>query len=331
MKVQRLAVIGSNSFAGAAFIRVALDRGGELVGFNRSPEGSEIFLPWKRSPNRNHYRFHQADINRDLSAMMQILDAFKPEAVVDFSGQGMVAESWSDPAQWYTTNIVAKVRLHEELRKRNWLKRFMRISTPEVYGSQDEPSRESWQFNPSTPYAVSHAAADLSLRAFFQQYRFPVLFGRFANFYGPGQQLYRIIPRTIIYGLTGRKLPLHGGGHSIRAFIHESDVSEGILRCLELGEPGEVYHFSPKVFYSIRQVVELVCRKMGIDFADLVEISEDRPGKDKAYLMDSQKAREKLSWEDRTSLEQGVGETVQWVKDHLNEIRQLPLDYVYKA
>lgn len=330
MKSQRLAVLGSNSFAGASFVRAALDQGLELVGFNRSPEGSDIFLPWRRSPNKSRYRFHRADINHDLPAIIDVLDDFKPEWIVDFSGQGMVAESWGDPAQWYTTNIVAKVRLHEALRKRDYLKRFMRISTPEVYGSQDAPSRESWQFNPSTPYAVSHASADLSLRAFWQHYRFPVLFGRFANFYGAGQQLYRIIPRTIIYGLTGKKLPLHGGGHSVRAFIHERDVSDGILRCLDRGEVGEVYHFSPAVFYTIRQVVELICKKIGVDFGDFAEISEDRPGKDKAYLMDSQKAREKLSWEDRTPLEQGVEETIRWVRDHLNEIKQLPLDYIHK-
>ena len=101
----------------------------------------------------------------------------------------MVAESWTAPAQWYTTNIVAKVRLHDWLRQQSWLERYVRISTPEVYGSHDTLQPESWHLNPSTPYAVSHAAIDLSLRAFHAHYGFPVVFTRFANFYGPGQQL----------------------------------------------------------------------------------------------------------------------------------------------
>ena len=225
MKYERYAVLGSNSFAGAAFVARALRDGAEVIGFNRSPEGSEIFLPYRRSPNAGNYKFHRADVNHELPQILEAMDIFRPQIVVDFAGQGMVAESWQDPAQWYATNILAKVRLHDQLRRCAWLERYVRVSTPEVYGSQDQLIRETWQYNPSTPYAVSHAAIDMSLRAFHQNYGFPVIFTRFANFYGPGQQLYRIVPRTLIYALTGRKLQLHGGGTSVRAFIAADDLS----------------------------------------------------------------------------------------------------------
>lgn len=331
MSFNRFAIIGANSFAGSAFVLKALNDDVEVIGFNRSPEVSDIFLQYKKSPNKNHYNFYQADINHDLPKIIEILEAFKPEVIVDFAGQGMVAESWENPAQWYTTNIVAKVKLHDYLRKCEWLKRFIRISTPEVYGSHENKIEENWQFNPTTPYAVSHAAVDMSLKAFHQNYRFPVVFTRFANFYGQGQQLYRIVPRTIIYALTGRKLYLHGGGTSIRAFIHAKDVAAGIMKSINKGEPGDIYHFSPKLFYSIKQVVEIICKEVGVTFDDFVEMAPDRAGKDKAYLMDSEKARKELGWNDEISLIQGINETVAWVKENLDEINTLPLDYIHKA
>ena len=182
-KYRRFAIIGSNSFAGAAFVARALQDNVEVIGFNRSAEGSAAFLPYKQSLNRDKYKFYQADINYDLPQILENIKAFQPKVVVDFAGQGMVAESWEDPAQWYTTNIVAKVRLHDQLRRFDWLERYVRISRPEVYGSQDFPQKESWDYNPSTPYAVSHAAIDMSLRVFYQNHGFPVIFTRFAKIF----------------------------------------------------------------------------------------------------------------------------------------------------
>lgn len=331
MNFQRFAVLGSNSFAGAAFVAKAVADGADVIGFNRSPESSPVFLPYKQSKNAGHYSFHQADINHDLPKILGHIETFRPQAVIDFAGQGMVAESWQNPAQWYNTNIVAKVNLHDQLRRYDWLERYVRISTPEVHGSQDSLLKETWQYYPSTPYAVSHAAIDMSLKAFHQNYDFPVVFTRFANFYGPGQQLYRIVPRTILYALTGRKLQLHGGGTSVRAFIYAADIADSIMRAMTTGKTGEIYHFSPERFLTIRQAVEIVCERVGVPFASLAEVGPERPGKDQAYLMDSAKARTDLGWKESVSFEQGVDATISWVKHNLEEIKTLPWDYIHKA
>lgn len=331
MEYERFAVIGSNSFAGASLVAKLIANNKQVIGINRSPEGSNIFLPYKNIHSNGSYRFICADLNNSLPEIFDVLDDFQPDVIVDFAGQGMVAESWISPEQWYQTNIVAKVRLHNLLRQAKWLKRYIRISTPEVYGSQEDLLKEAWQFNPSTPYAVSHAAIDMSLRAFHQQYQFPVIFTRFANFYGSGQQLYRIVPRTIINALLGKKLQLHGGGTSIRAFIHGSDVADGIIKAASIGSIGEIYHFSSEKFYSIREAVELICERLGVEFSRVVEIAPDRPSKDKAYLMDSSKARTELGWSEEYSFERGIDETIDWVKNSLDEIRCLQLDYIHKA
>lgn len=331
MVYKRYAVIGSNSFAGASLVARLISDNKQVIGINRSPEGSNIFLPYKNIESNGSYQFICADLNHSLPEIFSALDHFQPEVVVDFAGQGMVAESWSSPEQWYQTNIVAKVQFHNLLRQAKWLKRYVRISTPEVYGSQEDLLKETWQFNPSTPYAVSHAAIDMSLRVFHQQYQFPVIFTRFANFYGPGQQLYRIVPRTIINALLGKKLQLHGGGTAIRAFIHGSDVADGIIKAASMGVPGEIYHFSSESFYSIREAVEIICERLGVDFSSVVDVAPDRPAKDRAYLMDSSKARLELDWLDMYSFERGVDETIEWIKASLDQIRGLQLDYIHKA
>jgi len=261
---------------------------------------------------------------------MVALDEFKPAAVVNFAAQGMVAQSWLHPEHWYQTNVIGNVLFHQRLRLANWLEKYVHVSTPEVYGSTSGTIDENAPFNPSTPYAASRAACDLHLRTFFQQYNFPVTWTRSANVYGPGQQLYRIIPRTILFIKLGRKLSLHGGGHSVRSFIHINDVASATLAIAKKAPAGECYHLSTSRFVSIRELVEMVCRMMGADFSKVVEVAEDRPGKDAAYLLDSTKARKTLGWTDTVALETGVQATIDWVEKHFDELRHQPFDYIHK-
>jgi dTDP-glucose 4,6-dehydratase len=170
----------------------------------------------------------------------------------------------------------------------------------------------------------------MSLRTYFDAYRFPVVFTRAANVYGPGQRLYRIIPRTILFLLLGRKLQLHGGGSSRRSFIHMRDVSKATLQIAREAPIGETYHISTNEIVTIRELVERICAKLGARFADSVEIVGERLGKDAAYMLDSTKLRTRLGWADRISLDQGLEECVAWVKTNFNALQNEPFDYVHK-
>ncbi len=170
----------------------------------------------------------------------------------------------------------------------------------------------------------------MNLMAFFKTYNFPVVFTRAANVYGPGQQLYRIIPRTILYFLTNKKLELHGGGKSVRSFVHIRDVVEGTLLVARKAPPGEIYHFSTPRNISILYLVQMIAEKLGVSFADHVEVAQEQLGKDSAYLLDSAKAQETLGWQGKISLEEGVTETIEWIKSNLNEIQKQPLSYIHK-
>ncbi len=327
---EKIAVLGSNSFSGSNFIDFVLQEDTEeVIGISRSPEPNSVFLPYKKRQNPA-YRFYQLDLNCNLAKIMEVIHTFQPDYVVNFAAQAMVAESWQHPEHWFQTNVVANVKLHDQLRKCNFLKKYVHISTPEVYGTCHGLVQENSSYTPSTPYAVSRAAGDMSLMSFYKTYNFPVVFTRAANVYGPGQQLYRIIPRTILYFLIGKKLQLHGGGHSVRSFIHIRDVAEGTLKAARTASNGEIFHFSTSKNISISALVQMIAEQLEISFEDNVEVVEDRPGKDSAYLLDSSKAKKILNWKDKINLEQGLEETIAWIKDNLDIIKKQPLNYIHK-
>jgi dTDP-glucose 4,6-dehydratase len=324
---EKVFVLGSNSFSGAQFVDHCLEEGIEAIGASRSEEPSDIFLPYKK---RVGFKFHQLDLNKNLAEIMDLIGEFRPDYVVNFAAQSMVAQSWENPDHWFQTNTLSNVLFHDELRKMNFLKKYVHVSTPEVYGSCQGTVTENQFLNPSTPYAVSRAAADMSLKSFYHAYNFPVSFTRAANVYGAGQQLYRIIPRSIIYFLTGKKLQLHGGGHSTRSFIHMKDVARGTLAVARSKKSGEVFHFSTERTVTIRQLVEMLSDRLDVAFEDCVEVVGDRLGKDGFYLLDSSKAQNELDWKPSISLEVGIEETVNWVKENLETINSLPLEYIHK-
>jgi dTDP-glucose 4,6-dehydratase len=323
-------VVGSNSFSGASFVDYLLNQGQKVIGTSRSKEPNDAMLPYKWRDHQN-FNFQQLDLNQDLDKIVDLIHAEKPEYVINFAAQSMVGESWQNPDHWFMTNAVSTIKLHDALRKLDFLKRYVHISTPEVYGSCEGFVKEDFPFNPSTPYAVSRAAADMSLRTFRAAYDFPVVTTRAANVYGPGQQLYRIIPRTILFILLGKKIELHGGGSSTRSFIHMRDVSDATWKIAQHGVSGDTYHISTDEVISIRDLVAKICTKLGARFEDHVEIVGERLGKDSAYHLDSTKVRTELGWADQIKLDIGIDECISWVKGNLETLRNEPMNYIHKA
>jgi dTDP-glucose 4,6-dehydratase len=323
-------ILGSNSFSGATFAAHLARLGHDVIATSRSEEPHPAFLPYKWDAGRGTVRFARIDLNHDLDALKALLGREKPTHVVNFAAQSMVGESWIHPDHWMMTNVVSAVRLHDLLRRHEPLERYVHVTTPEVYGSTEGWVREDAPFNPSTPYAVSRAAGDMSLRTYFAQHGFPVVFTRAANVYGPGQQLYRIVPRTILAALGGGRLRLDGGGKSVRVFIHMDDVADATLRIARGGRPGEAYHISGYELVSIRTLVEMILQRLGRDFDSCVEIGPERPGKDTAYTLDSFKLRTELGWRDRVSLAEGIDAVIGWAERFKADLPHLPTSYQHK-
>lgn len=337
MPTETFLVLGSNSFSGATFVASALTAGADVVGISRSPEPDEALLPYKWPPHGDHaggprgrFTFHALDFNRDLDQIEAVIRERRPDYIVNFAAQSMVAQSWQHPDHWYQTNVVSTARLIDRLKKLDFLKKFVQISTPEVYGSTSGLVKETAPFNPSTPYAVSKAACDMNLLAYRKAFDFPVAFTRAANVCGPGQPLYRIMPRTVFCVLTGQKLKLEGGGTSVRSFIHMRDVAEGTLEVARRGTPGDVYHLATDQNQTIREIVEEICRQMGARFEDCVETTPPRLAQDPAYLLDCTKARTEFGWRPKLTVADVIRETIDWMKTNLDRLRTIPADYVHK-
>lgn len=331
LKKRKIAIIGSNSFSGSDFIDLLLDDDrNEVVGISRSPEKGALFLPYKRHKEAN-FRFYQMDLNKDMPQIIELFDSFEPEYIVNFAAQSEVAPSWVYPEQWFQTNVVALTILINALKDRKYLKRYVHISSPEVYGACKGVVTESALLNPSTPYAASKAAGDLSLFTFYKQYAFPLVMIRSTNVYGAHQQLFKIIPRSVIYIRTGRIIELHGGGRAVKSYIHIRDISKGEMAIMLGGKIGEIYHLSPDEGIAVRDVVRIICDKMGMAFEKAARIVAERPGQDAAYVIDSSKARRKFNWRPTISLEEGVYEVVNWVKDNWSQIQSESLEYVHQA
>lgn len=326
----KIIVIGSNSFSGSDFVDLLLqDDQNQVIGISRSPEKNAMFLPYKWHQGAN-FKFYQMDLNKDMSEIIELLDSFEPEYVVNFAAQSEVVPSWENPEQWFQTNTVALAKLANALKDRCYLKRYVHISSPEVYGTCKGRVTESAPLNPSTPYAASKAAADLYLFTLVKNFRFPLVMIRSTNVYGAHQQLSKIIPRTVIYLKMGKTIPLHGGGVAVKSYIHIRDVSRGELAAMEKGYPGTIYHLSPDRSYAVREVVNMICELMGRDFTASTVTVDERLGQDAAYVIDSTLARQEFDWAPEISLEKGLAEVIAWIEENWKQIQGEPLEYVHK-
>lgn len=327
---KKIFIIGSNSFYGSHFIKLVLNKGYKVIGVSRSKEYHSVYLPYKKEKNIKNFKFFKCDLNKDLKKIIIFIKKYKPQYIVNFAAQGMVAESWNSPQDWYNTNVISQVKLLKYLVNFKFLKKFLQVTTPEVYGSHKAWKKESNVFSPNTPYAISRATLDMHLLAYNKAYNFPIVFTRTANVFGAGQQLYRIVTKTIMKSFLKKKILLHGNGLSKRSFIYIEDACEANLKVLLNGKSGETYHISTNKIVSIKGLVQKISNKTNSRFKDLIKNSKDRKGKDHSYKLDSRKIRKKLHWRDKISLDQGINLTVKWIKDNFNYLKKQPLEYKHK-
>lgn len=308
-------------------MKIAITGGGNVYALNLarhlSQIGIEHFGIGRTGPKpkpfwqvEHHYRFHELHLVTQLPAYMAVLDTERPDVVVNLAAQGEGANSFgSDATSYYVTNTVALARFTEELRKRDYVKRFVQIGSSEVYGSVNEASTEDTVLRPTSPYAVSKAAFDQHLEILHRVHGFPALVVRPSNAYCPGQQLHRIIPKAIISALKGEKLQLHGGGRAEKSYLHADDLSRGIVSVIEKGDAGKVYNCGPALATSIREVAARVAEACKVAFDDLVQIAPDRTGQDGRYWLDSSRLKA-LGWAPTRGLDTGIEEMVGWVKQY---------------
>ena len=327
---KRFLILGSNSFSGSNFVNFLLKKNCKVIGISRSNEYRKVYLPYSNSSNLKIFKFFKIDINKNLEKLKLIVKKFRPDYIVNYIAQGMVSESWLTPEDWYNTNIIAQVRMYKELFKFKFIKKFIHVTTPEVYGSTKGKIKENFNFNPSTPYAISRTATDIHLKKYFENFKLPVIFTRTANVYGPHQQLYRIVPKALLSARLKKKINLHGGGTSKRSFIFIDDVSTATYLISTKGKIGDTYHISTDKIISIKDLVKKISQITNKKFNNLVRISHDRIGKDSYYNLDSKKIRGKLNWKAKVDIDTGLKKTLNWIDDNFVSLKKEKLNYIHK-
>jgi dTDP-glucose 4,6-dehydratase len=221
--------------------------------------------------------------------------------------------------------------MSEELMSRSYLERFIQIGTSELYGSVTEPSSEDAPIRPTSPYAASKVAFDLYLISVSSVLKFPMNIIRPSNAYAPGQQLHRVIPRAVLCGLTGRKLPLQGGGRAEKSYIHARDLARAIHLVSEKAPLGRVYNAGPDTPISIRSLVEKTADALGMPFDQLCEVTPDRLGQDSRYWLDSSAIKRDVGWQPEIGLEEGLREMVAWGRKYVDQLRDVSTEYVLRT
>jgi dTDP-glucose 4,6-dehydratase len=301
----------------------------KVIGIGRNPLRPEPFS--LGIDRRDGYAYHARHVTHELDLLLELLDREKPEIIVNFAAQGEGAVSWKHSWRFFETNSMALSRLAEELMKRDWLERFIHIGTSEMYGSVSHPATEDEPIKPSSPYAASKVAFDMYLISVHRFLKFPMNILRPSNAYCPGQLLHRVIPKTVWCGLTGNKLPLHGGGRAEKSYIHARDLGRAIHMVAERAPLGTIYNVGPQSPTSIREVVERTAGALGMTFEDVATITDDRLGQDSRYWLDSSAIRRDVGWEPRIGWDEGLAEMVSWGRRYRDQIKNWPTDYVLRA
>ena len=302
-----------------------------VVGIGRNLLRPEPFsLGIDKQPGYEYFAYH---LTYELDLLLEQLDRIRPEVIINYAAQGEGAVSWKNSWRFFETNSMALARLCEELMKpeRKWLERFIQIGTSEMYGSVSHAAKEDEPIKPSSPYAASKVAFDMHLMSIHKFLKFPMNIIRPSNAYCPGQLLHRVVPKTILCGLTGQKLPLQGGGKAEKSYIHARDLGRAIHLVAEKAPLGTIYNAGPAQPTSIRRVVELCAEALGMPFEQLCEMAPDRLGQDSRYWLDSSAIKRDVGWEPQIGWKEGLSEMVAWGRKYLDELRVTPTNYVMRG
>jgi dTDP-glucose 4,6-dehydratase len=309
---RRLLVAGGAGFIGSAFVRLllALDAGPQVTVLDKLTYAGNLrnLEEVERHPR---YRFVRGDIcDRELADRL----GAEVDCIVNFAAESHVDRSILDPDAFIRTDVYGTYSLLEAARRHHH-RRFLQVSTDEVYGDVEAPqlSVESDPLRPRSPYSASKAGAEMQCLAYHATYGLPVVITRGSNTYGPFQYPEKIVPLFVTQALDGRPLPVYGDGGAVRDYLYVDDHARGIVTVLARGEPGAAYNLGQGAEpLNGLQVADLVLDLVGAS-PELIQHVQDRPGHDRRYALDSSRARS-LGWAPELDFPSGMARTVTWYR-----------------
>lgn len=305
-------VTGGAGFIGSAFVRLALSQGwaSRLINLDKLTYAGNLenLTAIERDAR---YRFVQGDIC-DQALVSGLLQDEKPDAIVHFAAESHVDRSILGPAAFVETNVRGTFALLEAARAAG-IRRFLHVSTDEVYGSIEEPhdADESWPLKASSPYSASKAGSDLLALSYFTTFRLPVIVTRASNNYGPYQFPEKLIPLMISNALEDKPLPIYGDGMQVRDWLFVDDHCRAIFAALAHGEPGEIYNVGGSRALPNIEVVRQILSVLGKP-ESLMKSVTDRPGHDRRYAITTAKLEKATGWRAEVAFEDGLQQTIGW-------------------
>lgn len=320
-------VTGGAGFIGSNFIHYMLDKydNVKLINVDKLTYAGNLENLKEVESNPN-YSFIQADIG-DKGAIETIFNENDIDYVVNFAAESHVDRSISKPEIFVKTNVLGTVNLLN-VAKSKWLaqngqfikgKKFLQISTDEVYGSLGEEGYflETTPLDPHSPYSSSKASADLIVKAYFDTYKMPINITRCSNNYGPYQFPEKLIPLVLNNCLNHKKIPVYGDGLNVRDWLYVEDHCKAVDMVINNGVIGEVYNIGGHNERTNIQIVQTIINYLheNVDqniTKELITFVEDRKGHDRRYGIDPTKIKEQLNWEPETTFEEGIIKTIKW-------------------
>ncbi|MDQ6688702.1 MAG: dTDP-glucose 4,6-dehydratase [Actinomycetota bacterium] len=309
----RLLVTGGAGFIGSHYVRTVL--AGAWGG--TEPDGVVVLDKFTYAGNIENLA-PVADDGRLQVVEGDILDRSlvdrlteRADAIVHFAAESHVDRSILGAADFVMTNVVGTQTLLDSALEHG-VKKFVHVSTDEVYGSIEQGSwDEDRPLLPNSPYSASKAASDLLARAYHHTHGLPVCVTRCSNNYGPYQFPEKVIPLFVTNLVDGLTVPLYGDGANVRDWLHVDDHCRGIHLVLERGRVGEVYNIGGGTELSNKELTGLLLEATGSGW-DRVERVTDRPGHDLRYSVDFTKISSELGYRPRVEFARGLAETVEW-------------------
>ncbi|XP_022962590.1 trifunctional UDP-glucose 4,6-dehydratase/UDP-4-keto-6-deoxy-D-glucose 3,5-epimerase/UDP-4-keto-L-rhamnose-reductase RHM3-like [Cucurbita moschata] len=267
--------------------------------------------PSQTSPN---FRFIKGDIvSADL--INYLLVAEEIDTIMHFAAQTHVDNSFGNSFEFTNNNIYGTHVLLEACKVTQRIKRFIHVSTDEVYGETDLETDignpEASQLLPTNPYSATKAGAEMLVMAYHRSYGLPTITTRGNNVYGPNQYPEKLIPKFILLAMNGEKLPIHGNGSNVRSYLYSEDVAQAFEVILHKGVIGHVYNIGTKKERRVLDVAGDICKLFGSNPEKAIDFVQDRPFNDQRYFLDDQKLK-KLGWKESTPWEEGLKRTLDW-------------------
>lgn len=317
----RILVTGGAGFIGSCFVRHMLKKHPDYKIINLDcltyAGNIENLDDIKNNPN---YTFVKANIC-DKQKVDEI--TANVDCIVNFAAESHVDRSILNPEIFIETNVLGTLNLLEAAKKHK-TKRYLQVSTDEVYGSlgKDGYFYETTPLSPNSPYSASKASADMLVKAYFETYKTPVLITRCSNNYGPYQYPEKLIPFFISKLLKGEKVPLYGDGLNVRDWLYVYDHCSAIDTVLHKGNIGEVYNVGGHNEKSNIEITKIILKEMNKDESS-IEYVQDRLGHDRRYAIDNNKITTTLGWEPSVTFEEGIKLTIDWYLDNTQWIKSI--------